>query len=88
MRLFRRLNFASKALVISLAIVVPLLLLLGLQVSNQYQQSMQAHLSATRQQVDELCTACFTGRYPIELPDPEHLGKGVLEASDSAVPQA
>ena len=51
-RLFRRLNFASKALVISLALVVPLLLLLGLQVSNQYQQSMQAHLSATRQQVE------------------------------------
>jgi len=26
-----------------------------------------------------LCTACFTGKYPIELPQPEELGKHLLE---------
>ena len=26
-----------------------------------------------------LCRACFDGVYPIELPDPEHLGKHLLE---------
>ncbi|MEX8493728.1 cache domain-containing protein [Sphaerotilus sp.] len=52
MRLFRRLNFASKALIISLALILPLGTLLGLQVYSQYQQSMQSHLSATRQQVE------------------------------------
>lgn len=51
-RLFRRLNFASKALVISLTLIVPLGVLVGLQIYNQYQESMQFHLSATRQQVE------------------------------------
>ena len=26
-----------------------------------------------------LCRACFDGVYPIELPEPEHLGKHLLE---------
>jgi amidophosphoribosyltransferase len=26
-----------------------------------------------------LCRACFDGVYPIPLPDPEHLGKHLLE---------
>ena len=26
-----------------------------------------------------LCRACFDGVYPIDLPDPEHLGKHLLE---------
>jgi amidophosphoribosyltransferase len=26
-----------------------------------------------------LCTACFTGRYPVELPDESRLGKNLFE---------
>ena len=26
-------------------------------------------IAATEQPADRLCTACFTGQYPIELPD-------------------
>ena len=36
-------------------------------------------VAATEQPVDRLCTACFTGRYPIELPPSAQLGKHVLE---------
>ena len=28
---------------------------------------------------DRLCAACFTGEYPVELPNPEALGKHLLE---------
>ena len=43
-------------------------------------------IAATRQDRDRLCTACFTGTYPIELPGSEHLGKGVLEPSGATAP--
>jgi amidophosphoribosyltransferase len=36
-------------------------------------------VAATGQQEKELCTACFTGKYPIELPVVEKLGKNLLE---------
>ncbi|WP_058234801.1 amidophosphoribosyltransferase [Devriesea agamarum] len=36
-------------------------------------------IQATRQPPERLCTACFTGDYPVALPDPEGLGKNVLE---------
>ena len=36
-------------------------------------------VDATRQPRERLCTACFTGAYPVPLPDGEHLGKSVLE---------
>ncbi len=36
-------------------------------------------VAATGQSPEVLCTACFTGEYPIELPDPGDLGKTVLE---------
>lgn len=36
-------------------------------------------IGATGQQADQLCSACFTGRYPIELPEDGHTGKHVLE---------
>ena len=36
-------------------------------------------IAATNQQERELCTACFTGEYPIELPTAERLGKNLLE---------
>ena len=47
-------------------------------------------VAATEQPESQLCTACFTGKYPIALPTAERLGKNLLErpegsASDDAV---
>jgi amidophosphoribosyltransferase len=41
--------------------------------------SEEGMVAATRQPRERLCTACFTGAYPVPLPDEAHLGKGVLE---------
>jgi len=38
-------------------------------------------VAATQQPAARLCTACFTGDYPIELPPTVHLGKNLLEQS-------
>jgi amidophosphoribosyltransferase len=39
-------------------------------------------IDATRQPRERLCTACFTGQYPIELPGADKLGKNLLERTD------
>jgi amidophosphoribosyltransferase len=36
-------------------------------------------IEATEQPREKLCTACFTGEYPIELPDANRRGKNLLE---------
>lgn len=41
--------------------------------------SKSGMIAATGQQANQLCTACFTGEYPIELPAAERLGKNLLE---------
>jgi amidophosphoribosyltransferase len=41
--------------------------------------SEEGMIGATNQPADQLCSACFTGRYPIELPEDGHIGKHVLE---------
>ena len=41
-------------------------------------------VDSTKQTRDTLCTACFTGTYPIELPDESLLGKHLLESSIQA----
>ncbi|NHU85012.1 amidophosphoribosyltransferase [Kocuria sp. JC486] len=46
--------------------------------------SEEGMVAATQQQPDELCTACFSGRYPTELPAAEDLGKSVVESRRSA----
>ncbi|KRF21251.1 amidophosphoribosyltransferase [Nocardioides sp. Soil797] len=38
-------------------------------------------VEATEVPMDNLCRACFDGTYPVPLPDPEHLGKSLLEKS-------
>jgi amidophosphoribosyltransferase len=43
--------------------------------------SLEGMVQATGQPQDALCTACFTGDYPIDLPNEELLGKHLLEAS-------
>jgi amidophosphoribosyltransferase len=39
-------------------------------------------IAATEQPASRLCAACFTGRYPIELPAAHHLGKNLLEQAE------
>jgi amidophosphoribosyltransferase len=41
--------------------------------------SLEDLVEATSVPMDDLCRACFDGVYPIPLPEPERLGKGVLE---------
>jgi amidophosphoribosyltransferase len=41
--------------------------------------SLEELVQATTIPVERLCTACFSGTYPIELPEPEALGKHLLE---------
>jgi amidophosphoribosyltransferase len=43
--------------------------------------SLDGMIAATKQARGSLCTACFTGEYPIELPDESLLGKHLLEAT-------
>ncbi|ALE93210.1 amidophosphoribosyltransferase [Arthrobacter alpinus] len=41
-------------------------------------------IDATLQPRERLCTACFTGTYPIELPSSDRLGKNLLERTKPA----
>jgi amidophosphoribosyltransferase len=42
-------------------------------------------IAATNQKEDSLCTACFTGSYPIELPTADRLGKNLLERGVASI---
>jgi amidophosphoribosyltransferase len=44
--------------------------------------SIEGLVAATEQPLGQLCTACFTGHYPIELPPADRLGKHLLEQSE------
>jgi amidophosphoribosyltransferase len=46
--------------------------------------SLDGMVASTGQDRSSLCTACFTGDYPVELPDESLLGKHLLEASLSS----
>jgi len=46
--------------------------------------SLEGMIEATGQQSGALCQACFTGEYPIALPDESMLGKHLLESSLTA----
>ncbi len=41
--------------------------------------SLEGLVAATEQPTENLCRACFDGVYPVELPEPELLGKHLLE---------
>ncbi len=43
--------------------------------------SLEGMIEATGQPADALCAACFTGDYPVPLPDESLLGKNLLESS-------
>jgi len=44
--------------------------------------SEEGLIEATEQPASQLCTACFSGRYPIELPPADRLGKHLLEQNE------
>ena len=46
--------------------------------------SLDAMVESTGQASDSLCQACFTGEYPVALPDESLLGKHLLETSLSS----
>ena len=45
--------------------------------------SQDGMMAATEQPTRNMCTACFTGNYPIELPAEERRGKSLFDASES-----
>ena len=47
--------------------------------------SLDGLVASTGVAMDRLCRACFDGTYPIELPEPELLGKHLLEGIESRV---
>ena len=47
--------------------------------------SLDELVESTTLPVERLCTACFTGTYPIEIPDPDLIGKHVLEGIERVV---
>ena len=51
-RLFRRLNFTAKALIISTAVVLPLLLLVALQLKRESDEALESRMAATRAHVE------------------------------------
>ena len=48
--------------------------------------SKEGMIEASEQKESELCTACFTGEYPIELPTADRLGKNLLEKGVASIP--
>ena len=49
--------------------------------------SKDGMIQASHQKEGELCTACFTGTYPIELPTADRLGKNLLEKGVASIHQ-
>ena len=49
--------------------------------------SKEGMIQASEQKEGELCTACFTGTYPIELPTADRLGKNLLEKDVATIHQ-
>jgi amidophosphoribosyltransferase len=49
--------------------------------------SKEGMIQASEQKESELCTACFTGTYPIELPTADRLGKNLLEKGVATIHQ-
>ena len=47
--------------------------------------SKDGMVEATNQPEEKLCTACFTGKYPISLPAADRLGKNLLERSVATI---
>ena len=42
--------------------------------------SEEGMIAATGQPEEQLCTACFSGKYPVALPEPVARAQGILQA--------
>jgi amidophosphoribosyltransferase len=49
--------------------------------------SLEELVEATEVPMPNLCRACFDGVYPVKLPEPEHLGKHLLEFAPAVGPE-
>jgi amidophosphoribosyltransferase len=49
--------------------------------------SKEGMINSSEQKESELCTACFSGTYPIELPTADRLGKNLLEKGVATIHQ-
>ena len=81
---FYGIDFASKAELVANGLEVD-----GIRASINADSlgyiSLDGLVAATEQPTNRLCTACFTGDYPIELPASASMGKHILEGSDSGL---
>ena len=50
--------------------------------------TLDGMVQATGQSKDALCLACFTGEYPIALPDESRLGKHLFESTLGAATES
>jgi amidophosphoribosyltransferase len=44
--------------------------------------SVDGMVAASGQPAERLCTACFTGKYPVQLPDDRRVGAGLVEQDE------
>ena len=78
---FYGIDFASRAELIANGLGVDEIAA-SLQADSLGYISTAGMIAATEQPASQLCTACFTGHYPIELPPAHRLGKFLLEQSE------
>ena len=78
---FYGIDFATRAELIATGLAVEEIRA-SIQADSLGFLSMDRMIAATDQPENRLCTACFTGRYPIALPPAERLGKYLLEQSE------
>jgi amidophosphoribosyltransferase len=74
---FYGIDFASRAELIANGLGVEEIAA-SLQADSLGYISTEGMIEATEQPASQLCTACFTGRYPIELPPADRLGRELL----------
>jgi amidophosphoribosyltransferase len=75
---FYGIDFASRAELIANGLAVDEIAA-SLSADSLGYISLEGMVEATEQPAGALCAACFTGRYPIELPPDDRLGKHLLE---------
>ncbi len=81
---FYGIDFASRAELIAAGIVVEEVRQ-SLGADSLGYLSKDGMVAATNQKESNMCTACFTGVYPIELPAAERMGKNLLERGVSTI---
>jgi amidophosphoribosyltransferase len=78
---FYGIDFATRAELIATGLAVEEIRA-SIQADSLGFLSLDRMIAATEQPANRLCTACFTGSYPIPLPPAERLGKYLLEQSE------